>query len=214
MPSTAISAQGSTLQIGTGSGGAKTITAVAVGNPTILTSAAHGFVNGDVVSLAALTGADAATLNGQTVTVKNKTANTFAIDIDTTGKTITAGSGTATPTAWSTVGNLKSFSGFDGQASELDKTNLGSAAKEFMLGLVDFGQFSIDLDYDYTDAGQAALLAAQAAGTLKTFKLTLPDTHTASFSAYVKRLPAAGGVDQIVKRSGATLRITGTVTWA
>lgn len=211
--STAISAQGSTLQIGTGSGGAKTITAIALGNPTILTAAAHGFANGDVVALAGLTGADAALLNGQSVTVKNKTANTWAIDIDTTGKTITA-SGTATPTAWTAVGNLKSFSGFDGQASELDRTNLNSSAKEIVLGLVDYGQFSVDMDYDYSDAGQAALLAAQSSGAIKTFKLTLPDTHTASFSAYVKRLPAAGGVDQIVKRSGATLRISGAITWA
>ena len=34
MASTALSAQGSTLQIATGTGGAKTITAIAVGNPT------------------------------------------------------------------------------------------------------------------------------------------------------------------------------------
>ena len=73
MPSTAISAQGSIVQIATGSGGAKTITGVAVGNPTILTSAAHGFSNGDVVTFAALTGADAALLNGQTLVVRDKT---------------------------------------------------------------------------------------------------------------------------------------------
>ena len=53
--STAISAQGTTLQLSTGTGGAKTITGVVVGNPTILTSAAHGLANGDVVALAALT---------------------------------------------------------------------------------------------------------------------------------------------------------------
>ena len=59
-----ISAQGSTLQISTGTGGAKTITAITVGNPTIITSAAHGLSNGDVVTFASLTGADAALLNG------------------------------------------------------------------------------------------------------------------------------------------------------
>ena len=215
MTSTAISAQGSTLQIGTGSGGAKTISGtVGVGNPTVLTSTAHGLNNGDVVTLAALTGADAALLNGQTCVVQFKTTNTFAVAVDTTGKTITVGSGTATPVTYTTIGNLKTFSGFDGQASELDRTNFGSTAKEFVLGLVDYGQFSFDVDYDFTDAGQAAVLAAQVSGLLKNFKLTLPDTHTASFTAYVKRLPTAGGVDQIVKRSGATVRISGAVTWA
>jgi hypothetical protein len=160
-----------------------------------------------------LTGVDAATLNGVTATVKNITTNTFAVDVNTTGKAITA-SGTATPVTWTAIGNLKSFSGFDGQASELDRTNLNSLAKEFVLGLVDYGQFSVDFDYDYTDAGQAAILAAQSSGLIKTIKLTLPDTHTATFTAFVKRDPIAGGVDQIVKRTGVTLRISGTITWA
>jgi len=80
MASTAISAQGSTVQIASGTSGAKTITGVAVGNPTIITSTAHGLVNGDVVTFAGLTGTDAALLNGQTFVVKNKTTNTFAVD--------------------------------------------------------------------------------------------------------------------------------------
>ena len=92
--STAISAQGSTLQIGTGSGGAKTITAIAVGNPTVVTATAHGFSNGDVVAVAGVTGADAALINGFSWVVKYKTANTFAVELDSTGsggaKTITA----------------------------------------------------------------------------------------------------------------------------
>ena len=95
MTSTAISAQGSVLSIGTGSGAAKTISGISLGNPTIITATAHGFANGDVVTLAGLTGADAAVLNGQTVSVRNVTTNTFAVYIDTTGKTITP-AGTAT----------------------------------------------------------------------------------------------------------------------
>src|SRR3954447_11780258 len=100
MPSsTAISAQGSTLAVSGSAGTAKNITAIALGFPTILTSAAHGFANGDIETLAGVTGADAGLLNGQTVVIRNITANTFAVDIDTTGKTITA-AGTATPVTW------------------------------------------------------------------------------------------------------------------
>jgi hypothetical protein len=109
MPSTAISAQGSTLQVGNGTGAAKTITGIVIGNPTILTITAHGFANGDVVSLAGLTGTGAATLNGQSVVVRNRTTNTIAFDIDTTGLTITA-AGSATPVQWTTVGNFKTYS--------------------------------------------------------------------------------------------------------
>lgn len=215
MASTAISAQGAVLSIGTGSGGAKTITAVQVGNPTILTAAAHGFANGDVVALAALAGADAAALNGKSATVRSKTTNTWAVDIDTTGLTITAGAGTATPTTWTPVNNLPSFSGMDGSASELDVSNLSSTAKEFKLGLVDPGQFSIELHTDLTDAGQAALRAKQQSGVISQFKLALPGSTlvTYTFTGYVKKFTLAGGVDQVVK-STVDVRISGTVTLA
>jgi hypothetical protein len=214
MASTAISAQGSILQIATGTGGAKTITGITVGNPTIITSAAHGFNNGDVVAIAGVTGTDAALLNGLSWVVTNKTTNTFAVQLDSTGKTLTA-TGTATPTTYTAIGNVKTFSGFDGTSSEIDKTNLASVAKEFSLGLVDPGHFTVEMDQDLGDAGQIALRAAQVAGTTKGFKLILPagTTPTASFNALVKKVSSQGGVDAIVK-SSAELRITGAITWA
>lgn len=210
MPNTAISAQGSTLQISGATGAAKAITGVAVGSPTIITSAAHGLLNGDIVTLAGLTGADASALNGQTVVVKNKTTNTFAADVDTTGLTITA-AGNATPVAWTQINNLLKFSGFDGEASELDTTNLSSTAKEFLLGLQDWGQFQVDMNRDFSDAGQQALDAAKRSGAPKSFKLTLPNGKTKTFTALVKNSPLTGGVDELVQSTGVTLRISGDV---
>lgn len=213
MPSTAISSQGSTLHIGTGSGAAKTISAIAVGNPTIVTSTAHGLGNGDVVALAAFGGANAAALNGLSVVVKNVTANTFAFDVNTVGLTITAGSATATPTQWTKIANWKAFSGLDGQRSEIDTSNLDSTGKEYLLGLADFGQFTSELDYGPADAGQLALRAALSASTSRPFKLTLPNLETVTFNGLVKSLPISGGVDQVVK-SQVTIRITGSPTFA
>lgn len=211
MTSTAIPAQGSTLQIATGSGSAKTITGVSVGNPTILTSTAHGLANGDVVTLAALTGLDAATLNGLTVSVRNITTNTFAVYVDTTGKTITAGSGTATPVSFTAIANLKDFSGFDGAASEIDVTNLDSTAKEFLLGLTDAGQFTINIDYDNANAGHIALRAKQVSGASSNFKLTLPNSNVITFTGYVKKFSLAGGVDAVTK-TAVDIRVSGAVT--
>lgn len=208
--STAISAQGSKLEISGSAGTSKTITGVAVGNPTIITSTAHTFANGDVVTLSGVTGTDAALLNGKTVVVTNKTANTYAVNIDTTGKTVTA-AGTATPVSWTNIGNLVSFTGFDGQASEQDVTDLASTAKEFLLGLQDWGQFQFDVNHNPADIGQMALDASKRAGTLKSYKLTLPDLSTKTFSAYCKNSPLAGGVDAVLKTSGVSLRITGDV---
>lgn len=211
MTSTAISAQGSILAIGTGTGAAKTITAIALGNPTILTAAAHGFANGDVEGLAALTGADAALLNGLNLSVNSKTTNTFAVNVDTTGKTITPGAGTATPVTFTNIANIKDFSGFDGAASEIDVTNLSSTAKEFMLGLTDPGQFSFNIDYDGTNAGHIALRAKQQSGVLSSFRLTLPNLSVITFSGYVKKFSLAGGIDATAK-TAVDIRISGTVT--
>lgn len=210
MASSAISAQGSVIAIGTGSGAAKTITGIALGSPTIITSAAHGFSNGDVVTLAGLTGVDAGLLNGQTVSVRNVTTNTFAVYIDTTGKTITA-AGTATPITFTNVVNVKTFTGFDGAASEIDITNLDSVAKEYKLGLVDAGNFSFEIDYDNTNAAHVALRSKQSSGVLTSFKLTLPNTNVITFSAYVKKFSLAGGVDAVA-RTSVDLRISGPVT--
>ena len=178
-----------------------------------LTATAHGFNNGDVVALAVFTGADAALLNGLSLVVTNKTANTFAVDVDTTGKTIAVTAGTATPNTYTKIENWKTYTGLDGQPSDIDITNLDSVAKEFMPGLVDNGSFSGEVDRAPTGVGQLALDAARVAGTTKLFKVVIPGGFTASFSGYVKKFGIAGGVDQVVK-SPFEVRITGAVTWA
>ena len=208
MTSTAISAQGSTLQIGTGSGGAKTITGVTLGYPTIVTATAHGFNVGDVVTIASVAGST--TVNGSW-SVLYKTANTFAIGLDTTGGAAYTSGGTATPITWTGIGNWHDFSGFDGAASELDKTNLSSTAKEFALGLVDSGQFTLNIDYDSTNAGHVALRSKQVSGVISDFQLTLPNAQVVTFTAYVKKFSLAGGVDALVK-TAVDLRISGAVT--
>lgn len=211
MTSTAISAQGSTFQVSSGNGAAKNITGIALGNPTIITAAAHGFNNGDVVALAAIGGTTV--LNGLTLVVKNKTTNTFAVDVDTTGGAAYTSGGTATPVAWVAVGNFKTIKGFDGKIAKLDATNLSSTAKEYRAGLFDPGQFSFDVDVDNTDAGQLALQNYKANATLANYKLTLPNGKTATFTGFVETFPWDGGVDKLVSAS-VNIIITGPVTYA
>lgn len=213
MASNAISAQGSTLKIETGSGAPITAVTAAVGYPTIITSSTHGLTDGDVVTLSAFAGASATLMNGEVVVVKNATTNTFAVEIDTTGGTLTAATGTATPVTLTQIKEVKTFSGFDGQASELDITNLDSTAKEFRLGLVDEGGFSFEMNQVNSDTGQAALRASRNAGTIKQYTLTLPNAETATFTAFAKGVPTAGGVDGVVT-SSVSLRISGAVVWA
>lgn len=215
MASTAIGATGTLIKIATGTGGAKTISGVTVGNPTIITATAHGFSNGNRATIAALTGTDAGLLNGNTYSVQFVTTNTFAVAVDTTGKTITAGSGTATPITFTTIGNAKDFSGMDMTVPEYDITNFNSVAKEFKAGLPDPGNLSVNIDLDNNDAGQVACRSALNAMTITNFQVILPSgvTPTASFSGFVKKFSVQGKVDDAV-RAQLDLRITGPVTWA
>lgn len=117
------------------------------------------------------------------------------------------------PAGLTEIKEVVNFSGFDGQAAEIDVTHLQSTAKEFKMGLQDFGSFQVDLNYIASDPGQVEARAAKASGTQKAFLVTLSDGTTASFEGFVLSNPMSGGVDAKVD-SGFTIRITGAVTFA
>lgn len=213
MTSLAITAQGSTLHVGASNASAKTISAVQTGYPTIITSTAHGLVGGDVGTVTGLTGADAGLLNGNSLAAMRVTANTIALDVDTTGKTVTAGSGQFTPVTWVKVGGIKKFSFPEMVASEIDATNLDSTAKEILMGLPDGGTVTVDYQYIKTDPGQVAMRAANQTRSAKPYKQTLPDGTVISYVAYAKKIGGSGGVDTAVE-GGMDLRVTGMPTFA
>ena len=215
MPSTAISAQGTTVSIGTTTGSAINLSAVALTNPCRVTLASvTGLNKGDVLTLAGIVGTTQ--LNGNSYVIQYIEPVTKIVTlagVDATGFTAYTSGGTATPVQWTKVSNVRSYNGFDGAASEIERTNFDSTAKDFILGLFDPGQFMIEVDQDNSDAGQIALMTAQVTGLLKNFKLLLPNGNSATFTAYVKKFNSQGAVDQAVRRS-ADLRISGPITWA
>ena len=215
MPSTAISAQGTTFSIGTTTGSAQTITAVSLTNPCRITlSAVTGLNKGDVITVAGIVGTTQLNGNGYVIQYIEPTTKIVTLaNVDATGFTAYTSGGTATPVQWTKVGNVRSYNGFDGAASEIDRTNFDSTAKEFILGLVDPGHFGVEVDQDNSDAGQIALMTAQVTGLIKNFKLLLPNGNSATFAGYVKKFSSQGAVDQAIRRS-ADLRISGAVTWA
>ena len=208
-----ISAQGSTLHIATGTGGAKTITAITVGNPAIVTSAGHGLSDGDVVTIAAVAGTMSTTLNSTSHVISNVTTDTFALlDFNSTGLTYTSG-GTATPVTYTKINGLQTFDGLDGEASDLDVTDLDSTAMEYINGLVDEGKFGFQAKRLAADNGQIAMIAARASGAVTGLKLTLPDASVATFNVLVKSVPISGAVNTVMKGSFGC-KITGSVVWS
>lgn len=207
--STAISAQGSTFSIEGTPGSALTITAITKATSAVC-SATNTLAVGDTVEFGTVTGMPE--IYGLLGIVTAATGSSFTVNIDSSGFATAGTSGTANPKTWTAVNNVKTYSGFDGSASELDKTNMQSGAMEYAAGLQDFGQFSINVDVDDTDAGQIAMRAAKTSAATKAFRLRLPNGKQRVFKGFVKKFSEEGGVNQIVKAS-ADIRITGVVNF-
>ena len=72
------------------------------------------------------------------------------------------------------IGEVKSIKQTGNQWDTEETTNLQSTAKEFLPTLQDSGEYQIDGNRVAGDAGQVALEAAFAAGSLQPFKVTIP----------------------------------------
>jgi len=208
MSSSAVSAQGTKFQVETGAGSAITITGITKATKAVI-SATNTLAVGDVVVFAGVVGM--AEINGELGIVTAATGATFTVAIDSTNFSTYGSAGTATPKTFTSVGGLNTYSGFDGQASEIDVTDMDSTAKEFRLGLQDFGNLNLNLKAVLpADPGQLAIRAAKTAGTLLVYRIKNSDGQAIACQGYAKKFTEDSGVDKV--RSGQiTLRLTGTV---
>lgn len=116
------------------------------------------------------------------------------------------------PSAFTAIGNVTSFSGPGGAASVIDVTNLDSTAKEKMMGLPDEGQFTMDVNYHADNASHIALRAARVARSRLEFQVALTDatsTHLIFFG-YVLGFQIKGAIDDKITAS-ITIEIDGPV---
>jgi hypothetical protein len=177
--------------------GAKTITA------TVGSWIADGFV----------VGMDITTSDGTNASV-GKVTGVTALVLTVNGTVATVAAASKTVTGAAKIGEVKSFNGPGGQASEIDVTTLESTAKEFLMGLQDEGEISMEVNFDPADVGQVFCRNARANQTRNSYRITLPNAAATKldFLAFCKGFSLAGGVDDVVKAS-LTLRVTGAVTY-
>lgn len=133
--------------------------------------------------------------------------------IEAQGVLIQRGSGTGSPETFTTIPELKSFSGPGGSTSVIDVTDLQSTGKEKRVGLHDEGQLSLEINYIPDDTTHAALRADRANRTLRNFRVIFTDGSDTQFdfAAYVTGFSISGGVDGVVTAS-VTLEISGSIT--
>jgi hypothetical protein len=158
-------------------------------------------------------GMDATTSDDTNASV-GKITNVAALVLTVDGTVATAAAAATTITGAAKIGEIKSFNGPGGQASEIDVTTLESTAKEFLMGLQDEGEISMDVNYDPADVGQKFCREARASQTRNSYRITFPNdaATTLDFLAFCKGFSLSGGVDDVVKGS-ISLRVTGAVTF-
>ncbi len=210
-----LDAQGTVLAMNTGSGAAKDISEISLANPTLLTSVAHGFSNGNVVAAADFAGLDAASINGNTYVVQFKTDDTFAIALDSTALTITdnTDAATMTPEATTAIGEILDWDLPGDTHNMIEKTHLGSTRGEEEPGIPRGGATTFNINWTSDDAGLLAAETARAAKTLKTFTLTYSDASVHSFTGYIISLSDSGTVDEKVAGT-ITIQRVGALTLA
>lgn len=81
-------------------------------------------------------------------------------------------------TTVATIGKVADVGEFGGQADDIDITNLSSTAKEYLVGLVDNGEMTLQLNLDPQDANHQDLFAKAGDGVRYPCLIGLSDGTT------------------------------------
>lgn len=209
----AIKSQQTALAVSSAAAATKPITGATAANPVQLTVTAHGYTQGQIIFIAPGSVVGMTQLNGRAFVVDTPATNTFNLKgIDGSGYGAWVSGGTTSLQTMLVVGSLSTVSGFDGTSTEIDTTSLSSTAKEYLIGLQDFGQVTLGL-FLASDAGQTLLRSIKRTAAATAMSITLSDGTISAFVAFCKQFSFdAGGPDNAVKVS-VGLRVTGEPAW-
>lgn len=168
--------QGTTVAVVTEFGAdspSKAISAVTKANPAVVTSTGHGLTDGDVIKITGVVGMTE--LNDEVFIVNQLTTSTFQlVGVDSTGYGTYVANGSIDEASLSNWCELTGYNRQGGGKTENDASSLCSTAKEYELGLPDFGTTQMDFFFAPQTAIQIALAAFDASGDKMAVKVTLP----------------------------------------
>lgn len=207
----AIKGQSAILSIGGAAAGSPaSATAATNANPCVLT-AANSFSNGNIIVASGFNGITqlnnrafvASAVSGSVVTLKGE---------DSSGYGAYSSGGLLQKYTMQPIGGVADVEGFDGKSTELDATNLQSAAKEVLLGLQDFGNVTLTLQ-QISDAGQALIRGFKTSALVAAFSLQLSDGTIAAFMAFVQQYSFTGVKPDGLVGNSVSLRVTNAPAW-
>ena len=164
-------------------GANKTITGITKANPAVVTSTAHGFANGDYVTLSVQ---GMWQLDQVVARIANVAANTFELEgLDSTAYD-TFTSGTANQlTFGTTLSSISDINVSGGEFAMVDVTTIHDNVKKEIPGSASPVSISMTANWDPSDAGLAALKTASDARAQRAIRFTFSDSKKWVFNGYI-----------------------------
>ncbi len=161
---------------------AKNITGISKAATGVVTSAAHGYANGDIVVLAV---SGMAELDGQPCRVANVAANTYELEgIDTSSfGSFTAGT-VQRVSAWDRLGNAQSISASQAQANRIEITTLTDTMKQYMFGLQDSPEITASGLFDPNNVAVKNIRTASRGNLPRAVLVTFSNGTKMLFNSY------------------------------
>ena len=207
----AIKTQGTTVSVETALAITKPITGATATKPVVITSAAHGYANGDIVKIVNIVGM--VQLNERAFVVASSLSGSFELkgeDGTSFDAYISGGdSFKATLAPVGTVDGLPTL--FAGQAQTIKVTHLKSVREETQQGLAAAATVSMGMLLGDGDVGQTAMQTANLAQTERVYTIQRPDGKTACFVAFCDSFQIAAAQNDVYRvTSSLTLRAAQT----
>ena len=195
---------------------AKTISAITLAAPGIVSSATHGFANGDIVLLEVQGTLE---LNGRLFKVVSTAADSFQLagpdgttGMSTQGMTAFT-SGTAKKvTLGTTLTGCMDFNAGGGDIKTIDATTVHDTQDVEVVVGASAQSYEMTVQWDPASAAQQAMKAAFIARANKAFKIRWPDGAYILFYGTVGYTGAPGGGKQGVTTSPAKISMLGPLT--
>ena len=191
---------------------AKTITAITKASPGVVTSASHGYSNGDIVFLSI---SGMYQLNDKAVRVAGVTTDTFQIEgVDTTSFE-TFSSGTAEKvTLGTSITTATNVTVSGGNFEFIDATTIHGDSKTQIPGLPEATSFQMDHIWDISDTGLLALKSASDNQSKRVFKFTFgTGGQIMLFTGYVGASLLPAGAGQQLVTTPTVITMNGTPTY-
>ena len=190
----------------------KTITGITKANPGVVSSAVHGYANGDYVHL---TISGMRQLDDKVCRVANVAAGTFELEgVDTTSfDTFTSGTAQAI-TFGTSISTATTINASGGEFDFIDSTTIHDNAKKQIPGLPSAISFSMDHIWDASDVGLIAMKSASDSQSKRAMRFTFGSGgKILCFTGFVGCTLLPGGQAQGLVSTKSVVTMNGTPSY-